>query len=95
MHEEAEAQVVAGQRGDVVDQALGGAQAPQHVAHELGAGFVVADEGHAAVGAGGARGRLGGVVEEGREAHALAVSELVGQRRAEQRGHRRGVLAER
>ena len=47
--EEAEAQVVAHERGDVGAQALAGAQPPEHGARELGAAHVVADERHAAV----------------------------------------------
>jgi hypothetical protein len=88
VHQEAEVQVVAREVGHVARQPLGRAQAPQRVVGQLRALAVVADEGHAAVGAQPARLRLGGVVQERREAQPAAARELVGERLGEQRGHR-------
>ena len=93
--EEAEPQVVERERGDVVGDALGGAQAAHDVAGELGALGVVADERHAAVGAEVARGGLGRVVEQRGEAHRVAAGEVVAERLGQQRAHGAGVLAER
>src|SRR5262249_21615688 len=59
--EEAEAQVVERERGDVVGQPLRGAQAAEDGAGEVGAGAVVPDEGDAAVRELAAGGRLGRV----------------------------------
>ena len=95
MDEEAEPQVVQAQRGDVVGELRGGAQAAQHRARELGPLAVVAREaGDAAVGAHPPRPGLGGVVQQRGEAHRLPVRELVGERLAQQRADRLGVLAE-
>ena len=66
--EEAEAQVVARERGDVRLQALAGAQAGEHVARELGAGAVVAEERRRAVVAVAERDGLGDVVQQRAEA---------------------------
>ena len=92
MHEEAEPQVVQRERGDVVGQPLRAAQPPQHVARELGALGVMADERHPPVGAPALGGGLGRVVQEGGEAHAAAAGQLVGQRLGEQLAHRVRVL---
>ena len=82
--EEAEAQVVQGQRPQVRGQRAAGAQPAAGGADHLGAGAVVADEGDvaAALAAGGG---LADVVEEGAEAQRGAAGHLVGERLVEQR----------
>ena len=86
MHEEAESQVVAHERRDVRAQPLARAQAPEHLAGELGAAHVVADERHAPVRrAHLARERLGGVVQQRPPAQRLAARQLVGERLGQQR----------
>ena len=94
MDEEAEAQVVQAERGDVVGELLGRAQPAQDGAGQLGARAVVAGEAEAAVRPLAARPRLGGVVQQRGEAHRVAARELVGERLAQQRRDRSGVLAE-
>ena len=83
------------QRGDIVGDALGGAQPAQDVARELGALGVVADERDAAVRPHPARGRLGRVVQQRGEAHGVAAAEVVAERLGQQRADGAGVLAER
>ena len=94
MDEEAEPQVVPAERGDVVGELLRRAQPAQHGAGDLRPLAVVAGEADAAAGPLGARPRLGGVVQQRGEAHRLAARELVGERLAQQRADRLGVLAE-
>ena len=93
MDEEAEGEVVAGERGDVAREPVRSAQAPQHVAGEAGPLAVVADERHAPALQHAAGLGLGGVVQQRGEALAGAARQLVGQRLGEQRRDRRGELA--
>ena len=88
VHEEAEPQVVAHQRRDVRAQPLAGAQPPEHLARQLRAAHVVADERHAPVArANPARERLGGVVQQRPPAQRLAAASA--RRRAARRAARR------
>ena len=90
--EEAEPQVVQGQRLQVSRESLAGAQPPAEPADDLGPLAVVADEGDVAV-ALPARRRLADVVQEGAEAQRRAAAHLVGERLGEQLPRLRGALA--
>jgi len=94
-HEEAEPQVVAGERGDVVGQRGARAQPlGEHRARQSGADAVVAGEAEAALGARHRGVRLGDVVQQRGPAQAVAAGGLVGERLGEQRldaGHEVGV----
>src|SRR5579875_2093673 len=84
VHEEASAQVMARERGDVLAQPLASAQPREHLARELRAARVVADERHApVVGAHRARQRLGGVVQQRTPAQCLPARHLIGERLGE------------
>ena len=81
--EEAEAQVVEGERPEVIGQSPAGPQARAERGDHLGADVVVADECHVAV-ALALRPRLADVVQERAEAERGATAEVVGKRLLEQ-----------
>ncbi len=89
---EAEAQVVEGERPEVIGQSPAGPQARAERRDHLGADVVVADEGHVAV-ALPLRPRLADVVQERAEAERGAAAELVGERLLEQLPDLVGALA--
>ena len=94
MDEEAEHEVVAGEPVEEAAEALARAQAAAELAHHLLAEPSWPDEGHAAVRAHAARGRLADVVQQRAEAERLAARELVRQRLREHRAQPRRQLAE-
>ena len=90
--EEAEPQVVQGQRLQVGGERAAGAQPPADRADDLRPDAVVADEGDVAA-ALAARRRLADVVQDGAEAQRGAAGHLVGERLVEQRPHLLDSLA--
>jgi hypothetical protein len=90
--EEAQAQVMARERGDVGLEPLARPQAREDVAREAGTRAVVAEERRRAVVAAAERRRLGGVVQQRAEAQREAAVHLVGEWLVEQRRDRAGVL---
>ena len=92
--EEAEPQVVAGERRHVLAQPLAGPQAREHAGRDLRADDVVPDERDPTLGADPPGLRLGDVVQERSEAQRLPPRELVGQRLVQEPGNRRRVRAE-
>ena len=94
MDEEAKAQVVTGEGGDVVTQPLARPQPLERRCSHLRPGGVVADERDPALGGHVARLRLGDVVEQRPEAQCLATGQLVGERFVEYAANRRPVLTE-
>jgi hypothetical protein len=94
VHEEAEPQVVQAKGGDVRREPLRRAQPPHDRAGDLRSLAVVAGEAEPAARPLDPGRRLGGVVQEGGEAHRLAARQLVGELLAQQRADGLGVLAE-
>ncbi len=83
VHKEAEAQVMTGQRRDMSDQPLAGAQSREDPGRHLRSAHVVLEEGRAALGADRAGEWFGDVMYQSAEPQRLAARELVGQRLVE------------